>query len=954
MTRKNMLVLVGSALDAAAAGTLVGETIDKTWIVRKKSIFSVGLSADESRSKIWNKYVVVCDSVAQLRLMFPFLRYAGKSRHIRIVITETDRHEQFAVPASFSAFLQGSITIKHRTGNRKGVLVSYSGATQDIYSLVTAVNAVSNQSAPSLPAGGLRVGVTAMETAAWAAGDTWSAGIDQTVLALKADDIYPVDVIVGTTEKRPDDPYFPAVVESRGIQRNDEVYSWASILGSGGTSLTEQLCSMPFSSILPPVDVRVISPRGFLPYPCKGIARLQRRGDRIEILEGARIVSVVDPLVGFTENTIAVLRPYEVLEFDQLVPTGPVEAARLLSQLSVAGVPTRTGLLHPIVRHLLGREIVHWLENLDLQSRLERESWSISVRRAAMERFGGPQYWQRVPATRGLTISENESVSALLTTKRPEQISFALSQLERQSWPNMEVILGLHGVEADNPLVKRAVARFDRPIQIVEIPGDIVFGSALNRVSQAASGTVITKVDDDDLYSENHITDLMHARSHSAATLVGCQVEFVYLEFLDVTSRREPMGERFHNHVAGGSMTLRKDDLLSLGGWRPVRRAVDRCLLQAVATKGGSVYRTHGQGYVLQRRSGGSTAGHTWNPEESHLIHKEFDQFRGFVLPPQISPSAGVRGGAREDRFSSSFEALRVASTSEGGLSDAVEEQPVRPVGSHNALFFEYKDKNEADFDVSGLSQHRAPFGRGRMDALFDNKQSDVLVVSLHGALERDKYTTPRFERYRSIQESDYSALYLADPALNLADDLMLGWYVGYDDCDSVRALAEWIKMAAKASGASRVVLAGSSGGGYAALQMAPHIDGSTALVFQPQTVISQYYKTHVDKFRRLCFPDLGEAWEQRLGHRVSAIAAQSRVSNSSVRYVQNRNDKSHYERHFKPFVKSLNVDVKDTAGRVTVRLYDGPEGHKVPSKELFMEELVATVARMKSTVRTP
>lgn len=270
------------------------------------------------------------------------------------------------------------------------------------------------------------------------------------------------------------------------------------------------------------------------------------------------------------------------------------------------------------------------------------------------------------------------------------------------------------------------------------------------------------------------------------------------------------------------------------------------------------------------------------------------------------------------------------------------------PRAQYGATLRSHDRVTQADFQAAGLSQHTAPLGRGRMDALFHNKESEVLVVSLHGALDREKYTAPRFERFRTLSDLPFSVLYLSDPALALDPLLSLSWYVGYDEENTVDACVEWIRRAAAASGAKRILLAGSSGGGFGALQMARQLEDAMALVFQPQTVISSYYDAYVSRFAGLCFPTLGPGWEEELGPRASAIEAYRGEGFQRIRYVQNRNDRSHYLRHFKPFIKALGIDLESSAAQdtgVSVRLYDGPRGHKVPSPELFLEELNTALA---------
>lgn len=669
MAKTNSLILFATELGAHEAAALAEVTLDDTWIIRRRSILPLGTTTTDAPLRVWGTYVVVCDSVAQLRLIMPVLRYAGRAREIKVVVAATDRGNHFAAPAALPQNRVGSVSIKSCGVGKRGIVAAYAGNTEvEIRLVLASLTSGTYQTAPALPAAGLRIGVTGVTTLPWAVGDPWAGLVDDQLLQLEPDDIYPVDVIVGDIAATPDDPYFPVTVGTRGIDPAEEEFSWSSVMGAGGGELVERLESLHYSSVLPPVDTQVISPTGFKPYPAKGTAKLVLAGnDRLEIRDGQRVLRTMDRRVGFTENDVAVLRDHSALDFDQLAPSGPVEAARLLSQLAVAGIPARTGPLHPAVRSLLGTGVADAFEGFpDQMEPLDRESGSISLRRDALDRFGGPLYWRSVPAVRALTTGSNDTVSVLLTTKRPAQVGFALAQMERQTWPDLEVVLGLHGFGATEPGVQEAIAQFSRPIQVLELPGDLLFGAALNRVSHAASGTVVTKVDDDDWYGENHLRDLMQARYYSGATMVGCQVEFVYLEFLDITTRRRPMGEMFHHHIAGGSMTLSKEDLLAVGGWRPVRRAVDRCLLQGVSAKGGSIYRMHGQGYLLQRRSGGAEAGHTWNPEEASFIRNEFDQFTGFVPPPQISGFAESGDAVREARFVSHFENLRRAGTVEG------------------------------------------------------------------------------------------------------------------------------------------------------------------------------------------------------------------------------------------------------------------------------------------------
>ena len=118
-------------------------------------------------------------------------------------------------------------------------------------------------------------------------------------------------------------------------------------------------------------------------------------------------------------------------------------------------------------------------------------------------------------------------------------------------------------------------------------------------------------------------------RRYSGADVVGMPSEFVHLEESDVTVRRSHPSEIFARFVAGGTLLFDKQLLASMGGFRQVRRYVDAQLLTGVEAAGGRIYRTHGLGYVLRRRS----EGHTWVRDAEEFRRPEIvdSEWSGFV-----------------------------------------------------------------------------------------------------------------------------------------------------------------------------------------------------------------------------------------------------------------------------------------------------------------------------------
>jgi len=237
----------------------------------------------------------------------------------------------------------------------------------------------------------------------------------------------------------------------------------------------------------------------------------------------------------------------------------------------------------------------------DPASGLSIEEHSIVLRRAALDAYGG--------------ISR-PSVSVVMATRRPEMLEHALAQVARQRGvAELELVLATHGFDAD-----------PAGVTVVPMPADAVFGDVLNAAVAASSGELLLKMDDDDWYSPDFVADLLRARSYSGADLVGAPDDLYYLEDRDLTLRLGHVGEVYKGFVAGGTMLVGRSTLEDVGGFAPVPRHVDKALTSAVREAGGTVYRTHGLGYVLRR----TTTGHTWDADLDDLVDRAVQTWDGF------------------------------------------------------------------------------------------------------------------------------------------------------------------------------------------------------------------------------------------------------------------------------------------------------------------------------------
>ena len=127
-------------------------------------------------------------------------------------------------------------------------------------------------------------------------------------------------------------------------------------------------------------------------------------------------------------------------------------------------------------------------------------------------------------------------------------------------------------------------------VRVLHAPAEESLGSCLNRLVDAASGEVVAKMDDDDLYGPNYLSDQLHALDYSGADVVGKQAHHMYLEAQDLTIVRFPEREhRFTDFVMGPTIVTRRE-VARAHPFADLGRGEDTDFLRRVAADGLSIY----------------------------------------------------------------------------------------------------------------------------------------------------------------------------------------------------------------------------------------------------------------------------------------------------------------------------------------------------------------------------
>ncbi|HSF26303.1 MAG TPA: glycosyltransferase, partial [Actinomycetes bacterium] len=544
-----LLVTIGAARAAAVSATLAELPVG-TRVVDLLGCSPAevdGLHADDRAA-----LALVADSVAGLRLALPALESLGSARRLVIAIDDVAARRG-AVLAAANPGLLAPTSLQHAAAAGGGSVVRVGFAAPVRVHRVAATLLTGWASGRRrIDAAGLRVAVMSWAALPWVAGDPSARTLDNATRSWRSD--------------------------------NPALSPYHLVLGDGPESSAESAAPSPWAvprldvrDRVPPVDIAVVNPHGFQRSRTAGTATVTVASEytrfadaRVEIAVGDTRLVTLTGHHQLSQRDLAGLRRLRGVDVSGLSDASPVLGARVITQLAAAAVPVlgtigpgTQGLLHPELMTALGASTITHLDD-----DLAREAHAITARRAALRHHSIDAAWRALRVELGHDARPEPPVSVLLVTKRRSFLSHALAQAAAQDYPNLEIVLGLHGVDISDEELAPLLAGVRQPVVVVRRPSTTVYGDLLAEVSRHASGELIAKMDDDDLYGPHHVTDLAQALRWSQATLVGTLVEWVYLAGADRTIYRPVRSspEAFGQWVGGGTLMLRADDLRALGG----------------------------------------------------------------------------------------------------------------------------------------------------------------------------------------------------------------------------------------------------------------------------------------------------------------------------------------------------------------------------------------------------
>ena len=276
-----------------------------------------------------------------------------------------------------------------------------------------------------------------------------------------------------------------------------------------------------------------------------------------------------------------------------------------LIELAATGVPLATGTSGDAVPHGAGTAARRWAYR-------NHAPWVRARRLLEIAGVDAPRPGPRV--------------AGILVSNRPDDTAAAIAGFLRQTHPDLELVVGLHGspMTAD---IERALAAATIPVVVLELDRSLVLGECLNRAIAATSAPVLAKIDDDDHYGPGHIEDSVHALAYGGADIVGKGAQYTFVEGRDTTVLRRPRQEEMliDGSPNGATLVFRRSVWEEVGfPHRP--RHVDTGFLRAARSIGARVYAGSRWEFCYVRRR----SGHTWTADEAVFFAGSEPAWDGF------------------------------------------------------------------------------------------------------------------------------------------------------------------------------------------------------------------------------------------------------------------------------------------------------------------------------------
>lgn len=224
---------------------------------------------------------------------------------------------------------------------------------------------------------------------------------------------------------------------------------------------------------------------------------------------------------------------------------------------------------------------------------------------------------------------------------------------------------------------------------------------------------------------------------------------------------------------------------------------------------------------------------------------------------------------------------------------------------------------------------------------------SDKAIVLGSGAFDSSKLSPPIFQRHKWIKSMKGNLVFFNDPTLYLGK-MNMGWGQGTVECFYLEEISDMLKLILVKIGIEhhKTLLYGSSAGGFMSLMLGSMIKGASVLVNNSQTIVWNYYESHVESMLSASYPGISlDRIKELFAYRLNVIEFYKMHNYvPPITFLQNTASKRDLTHQLTPFILGLE-EIEDSSFSSELKLYlysDKEKGHSPLDQKKtlkFMEE---------------
>lgn len=337
----------------------------------------------------------------------------------------------------------------------------------------------------------------------------------------------------------------------------------------------------------------------------------------------------IRPAVPFTE-VVKLYKQFKVFLNVNTIVDSPTMMSRRVYELLACGTPVVSTPSKAIEEQFSG--IVHVANdakeaNVIIEKLLTDEHyWEKTSHLGYREVMKKHTYTHRlrdIEASLGYQSSASEPLVSIITcTRRPNMIDRIVENMTRQNHPNCELILVLQDFSSaqKDELIAKLKSKHSNIKRIEVIANDspdVTLGERFNHASDYAKGEYIAKMDDDDFYFANYLSDMLIPFTFGDYGLVGKKELYMYL------SGSKKLIKRFHgfkhqevDFVAGPTFLIKKS-VFDRIKFESINTSEDSNFIKAVKAAGHKIYATDPFGFIQYRSD---PKNHTWGISDEEIL----------------------------------------------------------------------------------------------------------------------------------------------------------------------------------------------------------------------------------------------------------------------------------------------------------------------------------------------